>query len=55
MKAALSTGACGYVVKSDAVRQLLPAIEAVAVGRQFIGLESEDDSSIATANNSEPS
>jgi DNA-binding NarL/FixJ family response regulator len=33
---ALQTGALGYVVKSDAVRELLPAVEAVLQGRQFI-------------------
>jgi DNA-binding NarL/FixJ family response regulator len=43
VKAAMSTGACGYVVKSNAVRQLLPAIEAVVAGQQFIGPESEDE------------
>lgn len=34
--AALSTGALGYVVKSDAGRALLPAINAVLEGRRFI-------------------
>jgi len=52
MKAAMSTGACGYVVKSDAVRQLLPAIESVVAGQRFIGPESENGFSVATANNS---
>src|SRR5262245_27823637 len=33
---ALSTGAYGYVLKSDAGSQLLPAIEAVLEGRQFV-------------------
>ena len=33
---ALSTGAEGYVVKSDAARELLPAIKAVLEGRRFI-------------------
>jgi DNA-binding NarL/FixJ family response regulator len=33
---ALQTGALGYVVKSDAVRELLPAIEAVLQGRWFV-------------------
>jgi DNA-binding NarL/FixJ family response regulator len=32
---ALTTGASGYVVKSDAGRELLPAVEAVLQGRQF--------------------
>lgn len=34
-EAALSTGAMGYVVKSDAGRELLPAIEAVLAGKRF--------------------
>jgi DNA-binding NarL/FixJ family response regulator len=33
---ALQTGALGYVVKSDAVRELLPAIKAVLQGRWFV-------------------
>jgi DNA-binding NarL/FixJ family response regulator len=49
MKAAMNTGACGYVVKSDAVRQLLPAVEDVVAGKQFIGPESEDDTSAVAA------
>lgn len=33
---ALQTGALGYVVKSDAARELLPAVEAALQGRKFI-------------------
>lgn len=33
---ALSTGARGYVIKSDAARELLPAITAVLEGKRFI-------------------
>jgi CheY-like chemotaxis protein len=33
---ALSTGACGYVVKSDANKELLPAIGTILEGKQFI-------------------
>ena len=33
---ALRAGAAGYVVKSDAARQLLPAVEAVLEGKQFV-------------------
>jgi DNA-binding NarL/FixJ family response regulator len=36
VKEALSTGAGGYVVKSDAATELLPAVEAVLQGRQFV-------------------
>ena len=35
-EAALSTGACGYVVKSDAAGDLLPAVKAVLEGRRFV-------------------
>ena len=35
-EAALNTGAQGYVIKSDASRELLPAIRAVLEGRRFI-------------------
>jgi len=34
---ALSTGASGYVVKSDAGSELLPAVEAVLQGKRFVG------------------
>jgi CheY-like chemotaxis protein len=37
-EAALSTGAGGYVVKSDAGRELLPGVEAVLNGRLFISI-----------------
>jgi DNA-binding NarL/FixJ family response regulator len=33
---ALRTGARGYLVKSDAARELLPAVEAVLQGKQFV-------------------
>jgi len=33
---AICTGAGGYVVKSDAARSLLPAVEAVLQGQQFV-------------------
>jgi DNA-binding NarL/FixJ family response regulator len=35
-EAALGTGACGYVIKSDAGTELLPAVEAVLRGERFI-------------------
>jgi DNA-binding NarL/FixJ family response regulator len=35
-EAALNTGAKGYVIKSDAGRELLPAIRAVLEGEQFV-------------------
>lgn len=37
MQCALSNGAKGYVVKLDAERELLPAIEAVLSGGTFVG------------------
>ena len=33
---ALRTGAAGYVAKSDAARELLPAVEAILQGRHFV-------------------
>jgi len=33
---ALSTGAAGFVIKSDAARELLPAIKIVLEGKRFI-------------------
>ncbi len=35
---ALSTGAGGYIVKSDAASELLPAVNAVLEGQQFVGV-----------------
>jgi DNA-binding NarL/FixJ family response regulator len=37
LQAALDTGAGGYVVKSDAASDLLPAMRAVLQGKQFVG------------------
>ena len=36
VEAALNTGARGYVIKSDAGRELFPAIQAVVGGEQFV-------------------
>ncbi len=36
VQAAMNAGACGYLVKSDAGRELLPAFRAVLEGRRFI-------------------
>jgi DNA-binding NarL/FixJ family response regulator len=33
---ALSTGAAGYVIKSDAARDLVPAVEAILRGQRFV-------------------
>jgi len=35
-EAALGTGACGYVIKSDAGTELLPAVQGVLRGERFI-------------------
>jgi DNA-binding NarL/FixJ family response regulator len=40
---AVRMGAHGYVLKSDAVRQLLPAVEAVMAGQQFFSSEHDVD------------
>jgi DNA-binding NarL/FixJ family response regulator len=36
VRAAFSVGGWGYLVKSDAATDLLPGIEAVALGKQFV-------------------
>ena len=36
VRAALGTGALGYVLKTDAGRELLPAVDAVLRGKQFV-------------------
>ena len=51
---ALSTGADGYVVKSDAGSELLPAIEAVLHGKQFVSAGLKDRNSIDTADRALP-
>ncbi len=38
VQAALATGARGYVVKTNAGRELLPAITAVLYGEEFVGV-----------------
>jgi DNA-binding NarL/FixJ family response regulator len=35
-ESALGTGASGYVIKSNAARELLPAVGAVLEGKQFV-------------------
>ena len=39
---ALRTGALGYVVKSDAASELLPAIQAVLQGQEFVSVTLTD-------------
>ena len=39
---ALSTGAAGYVLKSDAGRELLPAVKAVLEGKRFVSASLAD-------------
>jgi DNA-binding NarL/FixJ family response regulator len=36
MAAALSTGACGYILKANVAHELLPAMAAIREGEQFI-------------------
>ena len=47
---ALSTGAGGYVVKSDAASQLLPAVKAVLGGKLFLSLGAAGHDSSALMN-----
>src|SRR5215831_17301054 len=37
VQAALETGACGYVVKVDAGKELLPAVDSALRGERFVG------------------
>jgi DNA-binding NarL/FixJ family response regulator len=55
VREALATGARGYVVKTDAGRELLPAVEAVLRGKQFVGrrFASQDFTEISDAEASE--
>jgi DNA-binding NarL/FixJ family response regulator len=48
VKAALHMGATGYVVKSDAANELLPAVEAVLHGQQFVSTGLSDRVFITT-------
>jgi DNA-binding NarL/FixJ family response regulator len=57
-RAALSTGALGYVCKTDALNELLPAMDAVLRGKQFVssslkGYEFTDSSVEKAANRHE--
>jgi DNA-binding NarL/FixJ family response regulator len=47
VQAALSNGGQGYVLKTDAESELLPAIETVLQGKQYVssGLDGRSDSS----------
>ena len=49
VSAALGTGALGYVRKIDARRELLPAMDAVLRGRQFVSSSLKDYQSTDTA------
>jgi DNA-binding NarL/FixJ family response regulator len=49
-KEALRTGAGGYVVKSDAASDLLPAVEAVLQGKPFLSVGLADHDSSARSN-----
>jgi len=46
---ALNTGAGGYVVKSDAASDLLPAVKAVLEGKRFISASLAGQFQVATA------
>lgn len=47
-EAALSMGARGYVVKSDAARDLLPAIDAVLQGKRFLSASLKMEGCVAS-------
>jgi DNA-binding NarL/FixJ family response regulator len=42
LRVALGTGTCGYVRKTDVKRELLPAMDAVLQGKQFVGSSLKD-------------
>jgi DNA-binding NarL/FixJ family response regulator len=46
---AFNTGARGYVLKSDAASELLPAIKAVLAGKRFISASLAGHFLVATA------
>jgi DNA-binding NarL/FixJ family response regulator len=46
---ALSTGAGGYLVKSDATSELLPAVKAVIKGKRFVSTSLASHFLVATA------
>jgi hypothetical protein len=48
---ALRTGAGGYVVKSEASTDLLPAVEAVLRGKQFVSASLTDSTHVRHVNN----
>jgi len=50
VQAALSTGATGYLVKSSAGRELLPAVDAVLRGKQFVSADLKHHALDADAN-----
>ena len=41
IKAALSDGTCGFILKMDAASELLPAIEAILRGEKFVSRATE--------------
>ena len=49
VRAALDTGALGYVCKTDAGRELLPAMDAVLRGKQFVSSSLKDYQSTGTS------
>jgi CheY-like chemotaxis protein len=51
---ALSTGAGGYVLKSDAAGELLPAVDTVLKGKRFLSASLTGHDSIGPTNDHEP-
>jgi DNA-binding NarL/FixJ family response regulator len=43
MQAALNMGACGYVVKIKATSELMPAVDAVILGKKFVSGQMAND------------
>ena len=48
VRVALSTGALGYVHKTDARRELLPAVDAALQGKEFVSSSSKGNEFLET-------
>src|SRR4029077_9180768 len=50
VQVALSTGAMGYVLKTDSLRELVPAVDAVLRGEQYVSSSLKGDELTDTSN-----
>jgi len=54
VQVALSTGAMGYVLKTDSLRELVPAVDAVLRGEQYVSSSLRGDELTDTSNEKAP-